>query len=191
MALKWLSEQVSQILNVFGTASPGIAGSPTFPRATEIRGLMKIYRFSVLADAMKPFPGGSSAALAATDSIIVALLKPTDRIYFGKVFSNAWGGTTVVGAFGKVDPNNASNTDLTHYSSGLDLSGGLSDVDIIVTNSGEQVGDDPKGDLSVGNTIPSFGSDDIQIVLTVAGTLNVDPTGLQVNGWIMVVEEGN
>lgn len=191
MAVKWLSDQVLKIIANQGVALPGLTGSPDFPRATEVRGLLKIYHFNIEADAVNPFPGSSAGALASTDSIVVALLRPTDRIYFGQAFANAWGGTTVVGALGKVDPNGSGGTDLTHYCSGLDLSAGFANQNLIVTNSGEQVGVDPAGDQSVGNKIPSFGSANIQIVFTVAGTLNVDPTGLTLNGWIAIVEEGN
>ena len=38
------------------------------------------------------------------------------------------------------------------------------------SNMGEQVGADPAGDQSTGNKPPNFGSQDIQITATVAGT---------------------
>lgn len=74
------------------------------------------------------------------------------------------------GAFisvGKIDPNNSANTDAAHYIVSVDGSNaGFAEAAL---NMGEQVGQDPLGDESTGNTAPGFGQLPIIFTVTVTG----------------------
>lgn len=185
----WASDQISQILNIQGTAIAGIGGAPTLPRATEVRGLIKVVHFTIEQATPNPMPGTAiGGGIALLDSFILALLKPTDRIYFGRIYTDDWGGTGLFLSVGKVDPNNSANTDADHYKSAFSITGSAAVTDLDL-NMGEQVGDDPAGDSSVGNLPPGFGSDNIQVTATLTGT-TIGTLG-SINGFIFIVEEGN
>jgi hypothetical protein len=185
MATKYLSDQIAKFLDINGIAAAGLTGAPSYPRATEVRGLVKVYRFTVEQAAPNPMPGESDLSVATGDQFILAKLKPTDRLYFIEIFSGAWGGSTTL-AIGKIDPNNSGNTDLEHYLAATSV---VAAGNIFITkNMTEQVGDDPIGDQTTGNQLPSFGSADIEIVATLGGT--IDTGGILV-GYMLIVEEGN
>jgi len=184
----WVSDQINTIYSgvLGGTATAGVAGGPIFPRATEIRGIFKVYRFTVEAATPNPIPGQAAGSLAAGDTLVLAWLNPTERIYFGRVYFNAWtAGLTL--SVGKLDKNNAANTDAVHYKAATSVAAaGTYDLD---TNMTEQVGADPLGDQTTGNLIPMFGSDKVWITATIAG--GTPAAGSTLTGFIMVVEEGN
>lgn len=188
MAATYLSDQTYLFVNsVSGIALPGLTGAPQVTRATEVRGLLKTYHFTIEQDSPNPMPGQTATTVASGDIFIIAYMKPTDWIYFGRLYWTAWGGTNVLAVVGKIDPNNSTNTDNDHYLGATALlNAGTDDLDL---NLPEQVGDDPAGDQSVGNTLPEFGAQDIQITLTIAASA-LD-TGGTIRGFLMVVEEGN
>lgn len=188
MSTLWVSDQVKTIISTQGVAVAGILGAPNFVRSTEVRGLVKVYHFNVEQALMNPMPGSPDGDIASGDSIIIALLKPTDRIYFGRIYNNAWGGTSTLMSVGKNNPNTPNvGIVAAHYLSaqGIDT-GGVNDINL---NIGEQVGADPAGDQSVGNQIPGFGALPVQITLTIV--TSAFATGGTINGFLFVVEEGN
>lgn len=190
MALKWLSTQVYRFSQILGFPNTGgVLAATIQARATEVRGILKVYKFDFLQAGGLPMIGGTSAAMATGDTVAIAMMKPTDWIYGGKVFTNDWEGTAVTIDIGKIDPNNSTNTDLDHYAAAIDVTGAAAITDLTL-NVPEQVGDDPKGDQSTGNKVPEFGSADIIITATLGGTLDVVPVGTCA-GYLLIVEEGN
>lgn len=187
MAKTWLSDQMLKIKSIFGTANAGLGGAPDFPRATEIRGIVKVIKFDIEQDTPNPQPGDAAGSVGNADIFIIAELKVTDRIYFGRVYFNAWG-SDIAMQVGKIDPNNVTNTDADHYLVATSIvTPGVADINL---NIGEQVGDDPKGDQSIGNLPPNYGSQDIQITVSVGGSSFAGGGGT-IKGFLLVVEEGN
>lgn len=192
MAQDWLSDQVLNFFNskVGGLASAGVAGAAgIFNRATEDRGLIKVIKFNVeLATPNNP-PNVSGSSIGNGDTLILAELKPTDRIFFGRVYEVASWGTSVTISFGKRDSNDSTKTSATRYlaASAFDAAAGTSyDFNL---NMGEQVGTDPVGDQTAGQLLPTFGSGPIYLTGTVGGA-TPNSTG-SLNGYILVTEEGN
>lgn len=191
MPQDWLSDQVNTFKgNLFGLASAGISGAAgVFNRATEDRGVIKVIRFNVeLATPNNP-PGLSGASIGNGDTLILAELKPTDRIFFGRVYEVASWGTGVTISFGKRDGNNSSNTSATRYLAATAFDAAAGTATDFNLNMGEQVGTDPLGDQTAGNLLPSFGSAPIWLTATVGGA-TPNSTG-SLNGYILVTEEGN
>lgn len=185
----WASNQMSDIFNQVqgGSALAGLTGSPAVRRSTEIRGITKVINFNVAQAAMKPLPGNSlGSGLVLGDSIILALLAPTDWVYFGRIYWNAWGGTGLTLAIGKYDVNTATAT-VNRYLAATSITA-ASNADIN-TNVPEQVGTDPAGDQSAGNAIPGFGSLPVYLTATIAGTTLA--TGGLLSGYFLIVEQGN
>ena len=84
---------------------------------------------------------------------------------------------------GKIDPNNSSNTDNQHYVTSVD--GSNAGFLYAIKNMGEQVGQDPLGDESTGNTAPGFGQLPIIFTLTVTGvTIPVSTNFVIIVEWV-------
>lgn len=184
----WVSDQINTIYSGFlgGTATAGVAGGPQLVRATEIRGIPKVHRFTVEQSTPNPLPDVPvtvGASFAAGDTIVLAWMDPTERIYFGRVFVTATFASTL--SFGKYDTNWSQNTDPAHYLSGGAGTAGQLDFNLNMT---EQVGADPRGDQTLGNWIPSFGSGKIWLTMTFGST---PAAGAALTGFIFTVEEGN
>lgn len=184
----WLSDQVAQILYTQGSAIAGIGGAKDYPRATQVRGILKVYKFSWSQETPIAMPGDTATVPALNDQIVLALLKPTDYLYFGRLYLGDFGGTDLFLSVGRIDPNNSTNNDVDRYLAAVDVSGAASIKDLDL-NMMTQVGTDPAGDQSIGNKIPSFGSADIQITAQITGT--TIGTVAAFSGFLMVVEEGN
>lgn len=196
-----VSNQIINIVSIGGIAQPGLLGSQQIPRATEIRGLVKVYHFNFDQDTPNQMPGTSGGYLNTGTDIIIALLKPTDRLYAGFFqILTAWGGTNPVMSFGRIDPNDSTNTDNTFWmDAAVAMDSPILWFDTVVLsrvaafnqNLCVQVGADPQGDQSVGNQLPEFGAADIQITATVASDDDFGSTSGTVEGYLLVVEEGN
>src|SRR5215467_8292957 len=97
MPKTWISDQINTLYSGFlgGTATAGVAGGPVMVRATEVRGITKVHRFTVEAAYPNPLPDSpiDSFTMGAGDTIVLAWMDPTERIYFGRVFIlSAFGG---------------------------------------------------------------------------------------------------
>lgn len=171
----WYSDQI--LLLQPNLTLGGIAGSPRFPRATEVRGGIEVWRFS--------FTQGSPQTVVLNDTIDLAYLEVQQRLYL-MFFTFTAGGAGATFSVGKFDPNNSANTDATHYfnATAIAASGNSGQL---VTNVGEQVGQDNKGDLSTGNLPPMFGAAPIVIRGTFGGAA---PAGGTVISGYMFVTEG-
>lgn len=184
----WISDQINTLYSGFlgGTATAGVAGGPTLVRATEVRGITKVHRFTVEAEFPNPLPDTPLVpghGIGAGDTIVLAWMDPTERIYLGQVFILSAFGTTI--SFGKFDTNFYQNTDPQHYL--LNGAGTVGQLNFNL-NMTEQVGVDPRGDQTIGNWIPAFGSGKIWLTATVTGA----PTSTaRLAGYILCVEEGN
>jgi hypothetical protein len=132
-------------------------------------------------------PGAAAGSIASGDSIVIAELDPTDFIYFGRIYYNAWGGTTILMSCGKNDPNGTVGNVSAHYLSAVDIDS-LGTVDLNL-NIPEQIGSDPKGDGTIGNKPPQFGAAKVQVTLTFAA--GAFATGGTVYGFLLAVTGGN
>jgi hypothetical protein len=161
----YLSDQLYSLQS--STTVGGVAGGPQQIRGAEYRGKLKWRHFTLSnSGAAVPSPSLGGASLAIADVIVLGGAKVIERMVFGRVFFSAWG-TSATLSIGKIDPNNSSNTAAAHYKALTSVAtAGNWDFD---TNIGEQIGADPEGDQSTGNTAPEFGSADIEITATVAG----------------------
>jgi hypothetical protein len=186
----WISDQINTIYSGYlgGTATAGVAGGPVMVRATEVRGITKVHRFTVEADYPNPLPDSpvvAGTSFVAGDTIVLAWMDPTERIYYGQVWpTSAVGAGTI--SFGKIDTNYPANTDPAHYLAATALVVGTP-VNFNL-NMTEQVGADPRGDQTYGNWIPAFGSGKIWLTATVGAALTA---GGQITGFVLCVEEGN
>lgn len=174
------SDQLYSLRAVTGVA--GLGGGPQQIRGTEFRQNVKIRHFT-LTNGTSASLGG--VALANGDRILLTRFKVIDRIYFGRFFYGPNTGS-LTATVGKLDPNNSANTDAAHYKASVSLAtAGSFDLDL---NMGEQVGTDPAGDESTGNTAPNFGSQDIVLTMTYGGaTPNAAAT---INGYTLSTAEG-
>lgn len=184
----WICDQINTLYSGFlgGTATAGVAGGPTMVRATEVRGITKVHRFTVEEEFPNPLPDipvDPDEKPKSGDTIVLAWMDPTERIYFGRVFVlSAFGGTL---KFGKLDTNFRENTDDDHYLAAGSGAVGQLDFNLNMT---EQVGADPRGDQTYGNWIPAFGSGKIWLTMT----LGANPTAkAKLAGFVLCVEEGN
>lgn len=137
-----------------GTASGGLAGAPVQTRGNR----RKEFTFTIPA---------SGAGSTAADIVVLGVFDVTARIRAIKLINGAMGAGVTL-SLGKIDPNNSANTDATHYLDATDVSVAGS-VDA-VKNLPEQIGTDPAGDQSTGQTVPYFGQANIQITATIGGT---------------------
>lgn len=187
----WVSDQVGLFQQGLsgGQAVAGVAGAPGQPRGSEVRGLLKVYRFTIELATPNPVPGQPGGAVANNDTFIVAVLKPTDRVFSGTVVELSTWGAGVTLSFGKIDTNNASNTDAVHYMAAQSMAAAAGTIYTFTTNLGEQVGADPIGDQTSGQQLPQFGSGPIYVTATVGGA-TPNATGT-LNGFIYITEEGN
>jgi hypothetical protein len=188
MAKTWLSDEMNTVWSGYlsGTATAGVAGGPTQLRGTEFRAVAKFHRFTVECAATNPMPNAAAGNFATTDIIVLTRMKVIERIWFGRIYIGAGWGTGVTLTIGKTDLNNSSNTDAAHYKAATSVAAaGNFDLDLNMT---EQVGDDPIGDQTTGQKIPQFGSGDIWITATIAGSVNTTGTLI---GYIITTEEGN
>ena len=190
----WVSDQVNTILvgSVGGLAAAGIAGGPTLPRATEYRGLLRVQRFTFSQAAPNPAPGFPVGTVATGDTLLLTFMDPIQRIILGQMFYNAWGGTAPTVSVGKLDTNNAANTDPTHYLGATNITAlgnnFFTGATGTPTNMTEQVGADPLGDQTTRNLLPQFGSGKVWLTGTLGGTLGAN--GL-LWGYVILTEEGN
>lgn len=191
----WVSDQINTIYSGFtgGTATAGVAGGPQMTRATEVRGITKVHRFTVEVDFPNPMPDSPlvpGTTFANGDTLVLAWMDPTERIYFGRVYVLTGLGATVTLSFGKLDTNYSANTDPAHYlaATGANTVGALADFNLNMT---EQVGADPRGDQTVGNFIPFFGSGKVYLTATIGGAAPTAGVGAKFSGFILCVEEGN
>ena len=139
------------------TASGGIAGGPTMTRAPQAAGKLQI--------------GVDSYVTLGTETVNSVLqwwpgIMPTGRLVYALL---QWGnlGANALLSLGKVDQNNAANTDGNHYLN--PTAAATSGSALANKNVGEQVGQDPLGDFSVGNTPPNFGAQPIFLTSTFTG----------------------
>lgn len=156
MAIFYATQTGAQV----AAATAGLGGSPAQNRSNEDRSAIQVKHFSYTVPA--------SSGPASGDSLVLARLKVTDRIYGIKLAVGALGAAATA-TLGKIDPNNSANTDASHYSGAMDLSIASYNPDALVTNDGEQVGADPAGDQTTGQTAPGFGQAPIQITMTFGG----------------------
>lgn len=191
----WISDQINTLFTGFlgGTATAGVAGGPLQVRATEVRGIPKVHRFTIEFATPNPIPNQAAGSPVTGDTFWLAEMDPTERLYFGRIWFGAWG-TGATMSFGKIDTNNAANTDAVHYLSltsiaaagTFDLAG--ASAALAPSEMTEQVGADPLGDQTVGQQIPQFGSGKIIFTGTLGGTTPISGT---MTGFILCVEEGN
>lgn len=184
----WIADQINTLFSGYlgGTATAGVAGGPLQVRSSELRGILKVHRFTVEQATPNPLPNNPAGAVATGDVFWLALLDPTERIFLGQIFFNAWGGTAPTISIGKVDLNNSANNDAVHYLAATNItSAGNS---FLNANMTEQVGADPLGDQTTGNLIPAFGSNKVVVTGTLGGTLGSNGT---ITGYVLTVEEGN
>jgi len=186
---QWNADELNTIVQGYlgGVAVAGVAGGPTQVRATEYRGIIKVHRFTVEAATPNPVPGAAAGSIVNGDTLILTWMDPNERIWFGRLYIGvAWGAGTTM-SIGKIDLNNAANTDAVHYKAATAIAAvGSFDLD---TNMTEQVGADPLGDQTAGNLIPMFGSNKIWVTATIGGA-NPNATGTLI-GYVFTTEEGN
>ena len=140
------------------TASGGVAGAPTQVRSPQAAGKLQIGVDSYV-----------TAGTEATGTVIEwwPQMPVTSRLVYGTI---SWGalGSGALLSVGKVDPNNSANTDAVHYlnpATAANVAGSA----LFNNNVGEQVGQDPLGDQSTGNTAPAFGAAGIIVTSTITG----------------------
>lgn len=150
------------------TASGGIAGGPLQNRSTTAGGKRQT--------GIDSYTVPASSGPASGDTIYFwPQMITTSRITDLKMELSGFGANVTV-SMGKVDPNNSANTDATHYIPATDASiGGITDI---ASNLGEQVGADPLGDQSTGQTAPGFGDLPIILTATFGGTGTPTASGL-------------
>ena len=151
-------QSVNTVLALSGpTASGGIAGGPTMVRSPAAAGKLQIGVDSYV-----------TAGTEATGTVIEwwPQMPATARFVYANL---AWGnlGSGAQLSLGKVDPNNAANTDANHYLVPTPAATAGSATGNV--NMGEQVGQDPLGDDSTGNTSPGFGALPIILTTTLTG----------------------
>ena len=153
-------QSVNTVLALSGpTASGGIAGGPTMVRSPAAAGKLQIGVDSYV-----------TAGTETTGSVIEwwPQMPATARFVYGVLSWGALGAGALL-SLGKSDPNNAANTDANHYVNGI-LNPAASAGSVMADlNVGEQVGQDPLGDDSVGNTAPGFGALPIILTSTITG----------------------
>lgn len=149
-----------------GAAIAGLGGASSLNRSPEEKGAIRVRRFSFTIPA-------SGAGSVAADQIKLPGMKTTDRIYGIRVFAPALGANQTL-AIGKIDTNNAANTDPNHYLAPTAVvNPGILDANINMT---EQVGVDATGDETTsGNALsPSagggYGSGPIHPAITLSAT---------------------
>lgn len=186
----WNSDQLALTSQgaLGGLAIAGVAGGPQLTRSTEYRGLVKVDRFTFNAATPNPMPGFGAGAMASGDVLVLAQMNdPVQRIFMGRIYVTAAWGAGVTLSVGKIDLNNAANTDPAHYLVATSVAAtGLLELNLNMT---EQVGVTPIGDLTIGNTLPMFGSAPILITATIGGAAPNATGTLQ--GFIFISEEGN
>jgi hypothetical protein len=160
------SDEISQAVGG-GSASAGLGGATNPPRATEVKGAARKWKFAFTIPA-------SGAGSVAGDQIRVARLKTTDIIYGVRIYAPVLGASTTL-AIGKTDTNNSANNDANHYLVPSDTSvAGILEAN---GNMLEQVGADATGaETDTGDAITGgapgggYGSGPIDIMLTIGGT---------------------
>src|SRR6185312_5987399 len=139
------------------TASGGIAGGPTMVRSPAAAGKLQIGVDSYI-----------TAGTETTGSVIEwwPQMPATARFVYGIL---TWGnlGSGALLSLGKSDPNNAANSDANHYL--VPTAAAASGSAMANVNVGEQVGQDPQGDDSTGNTAPGYGALPIILTSTITG----------------------
>ena len=161
-----------------GSANAGLVGASSQVRSTEVRGAIRVRRFTFTIPA-------SGAGSKNGDQIRCGGLKVTDRIYSGKVITNGLGAGVTLAA-GKLDNNNSANNDNNHYLQPVSVANaGAADFNLNLT---EQVGVDPTGAVTdtgdgiVASPGGGFGNAPVEIMLTIGGA---DPTAAQqIQGFI-------
>lgn len=143
------------------TASAGLAGGPNLNRSAKDGASAGVH----IADFTVPASGPGSAN---GDVIYLCQLNVMSRISRIVLIFSAWG-TSVTLSIGKVDPNNAANTDAVHYLAATSVAAAGNNTPL-GANLGEQVGADPSGAVTdTGNAVPGFGELPIIITATIGG----------------------
>jgi hypothetical protein len=164
------------------TTVGGIGGAPQQTRGAERKGKLH-WKHWTLSNSGAATPSASlgGASLAIGDVIVLGNQNWQDRMVFGRNFFSAAGAGTLM-SVGKLDLNNAANTDAVHYKAATTVAAaGNYDLD---TNMGEQMGTDATGAVTdVGNALPFFGSGSIQVTATITGA--VPAVGTTLNGYFI------
>lgn len=142
------------------TASAGLAGGPNLNRSAKDGGAPHIH----IADFTVPASGPGSAN---GDVIFLTAINVMSRFVRAQFINSVWGAGVTL-SIGKVDPNNAANTDAVHYAPATAVA--TAGSFLATVNLGEQVGADPSGAVTdTGNTVPAFGEAAIIITATIGG----------------------
>ena len=142
------------------TALGGLGGGPNLTRSSVAGGRLSYIKAKFVVPATGP---GS----ANGDVIYLWPLYPVIDIAYIQVITTAWGSGVTL-SIGKLDANNASNTDPVHYAAATSVASAGSFL-AAGTNLGEEFGPDPMGDTSVGNTPPGLGGSTDIITATIGG----------------------
>lgn len=161
-----------------GAASAGLGGASAQISPTEDDSPIRFKRFTFTIPA-------SGAGSANGDRIKMCKLNVFDRLLSAKVLVPAGGlGASTTLSIGKIDENNSSNTDNTHFSAAKSsAAAGVIDAD---TNLTEQVGVAPTGAVTdTGMGLPNFGSGPIDITVTIGG--GTPTAAVKLYGWVTYV----
>lgn len=139
------------------TATGGVAGAPVFPRSTVAASRVQI-----------GIDWYTTLGTETTGSVIEwwPQLGVDDRLVYALLSWGALGSGALI-SLGKIDPNNSANTDAVHYLAAVGAA--TTGSALANVNIGEQVGQDPLGDQSTGNTAPAFGAANIILTSTITG----------------------
>lgn len=160
----------------------GIQGSPNFGRGTNIKGGLQMWRFT-FTNAVST-NAGTVITLAQNDTLDLAYLDTQVRLLALFLYWGAFGASATL-SVGRVDPNNSSNSSAARYLSALDISSAQTDLVMHMLLSGDQVGTDPLGDDTTGESAPTFGAAPITIQATFGGA--TPATGKLLSGFMMFV----
>lgn len=165
-----------------GSANAGLGGANLQGSPTENDTAIRVKRFTFTIPA-------SGAGSAQNDVITIGLFNVLARFIAATVFVPAGGlgaGTTL--SIGKVDPNNAANTDAVHYANAV--SSAAAAVIEADTNITEQFGAAPTGAATDTGNAPlpgapggGYGNAPIQMTLTIGG--GAPTAAVQLQGFIL------
>ena len=147
-----------------GTASAGLGGAATQISSSEKEHGKVRFSFTI---------PGSGAGSVNGDQVVLAKLNVFARLRSMTFYTNGLGAGVTI-SLGKIDPNNAANTDPVHYMGALDAAAVTKlEAD---TNITEQVGGSPTGAstdtgdaINPGGPGGGFGNAPISIVATIGG----------------------
>jgi hypothetical protein len=98
--------------------------------------------------------------------VIIGLLTVQNKVVRQRIFFDALGIATLLSS-GKIDMNDATKTDAAHYVNAV-AAASAGNIEATL-NMGEQLGGDPAGDQTTGQSIPGFGQAPIILTLTFTG----------------------